>query len=207
MIVGCFVPDFHPYTKSPAMYHLLKGFYLYYKQPEQHPTRNILILGLDNAGKSTLLEMIKSLYSTTLFQPDNIRPTVGQNIGRIIAGDTKKLTLAFWDLGGQEGLRKIWEEYYRESDALIFVVDATDRGRIEECKDALGTVTLYCRLIAESIISHEDTADIPVLMLANKQDLPNSLKVEEIQQAGFTRIAEALSARDSKVLPISALTG
>ena len=46
-----------------------------------------------------------------------------------------------------------------------------------------------------------------MLMLANKQDLPNSLKVEEIQQAGFTRIAEALSARDSKVLPISALTG
>ena len=46
-----------------------------------------------------------------------------------------------------------------------------------------------------------------MLMLANKQDLPTSLKVEEIQQAGFTRIAEALSARDSKVLPISALTG
>ena len=56
-------------------------------------------------------------------------------------------------------------------------------------------------------MTHQDTADIPVLMLANKQDLPNSLKVEEIQQAGFTRIAEALSARDSKVLPISALTG
>ena len=56
-------------------------------------------------------------------------------------------------------------------------------------------------------MSHQDTADIPVLMLANKQDQPNSLKVEEIQQAGFTRIAEALSARDSKVLPISALTG
>jgi ADP-ribosylation factor related protein 1 len=62
-------------------------------------------------------------------------------------------------------------------------------------------------LMVESIISHQDTADIPVLMLANKQDLPTSLKVEEIQQAGFTRIAEALSARDSKVLPISALTG
>jgi len=64
-----------------------------------------------------------------------------------------------------------------------------------------------CVLRGESIISHQDTADIPVLMLANKQDLPSSLKVEEIQQAGFTRIAEALSARDSKVLPISALTG
>ena len=62
-------------------------------------------------------------------------------------------------------------------------------------------------LIIESIISHQDTADMPVLMLANKQDLPTSLKGEEIQQAGFTRIAEALSARDSKVLPISALTG
>jgi ADP-ribosylation factor related protein 1 len=59
----------------------------------------------------------------------------------------------------------------------------------------------------ETVIHHQDTADIPVLMLANKQDLPTSLKVEEIQQAGFTRIAEAMSARDSKVLPISALTG
>jgi ADP-ribosylation factor related protein 1 len=190
------------------MYHLLKGFYQYYKQPPQFPTRNILILGLDNAGKSTLLEMIKSLYSTTLFQPDNIRPTIGQNIGRITVGETVKLVLAFWDLGGQESLRKIWEEYYRESDALIFVVDATDRGRIEECKDTLGTcVSEFSVLRIESIISHQDTADIPVLMLANKQDMPNSLKVEEIQQAGFTRIAEALSARDSKVLPISALTG
>jgi ADP-ribosylation factor related protein 1 len=120
------------------MYHLLRGAYQYYTQPEQLPTRNVLILGLDNAGKSTLLEMIKSLYSTTLFQPENIRPTVGQNIGRITVGETVKLILAFWDLGGQEGLRKIWEEYYRESDALIFVVDATDKNRIEECKDTLG---------------------------------------------------------------------
>lgn len=120
------------------MYHLLKGYYQYYNQSPRLPTRNILILGLDNAGKSTLLEMIKSLYSTTLFQPDNIRPTIGQNIGRVTVGETDKLVLAFWDLGGQEGLRKIWEEYYKESEALIFVVDATDRGRIEECKDALG---------------------------------------------------------------------
>ena len=121
------------------MYHLLKGYYLYCTRSPQPPTQNILILGLDNAGKSTLLEMIKSLYAATLFQPDNIRPTVGQNIGRVVVGDAdKKLTLVFWDLGGQEGLRKIWEEYYSESEALIFVVDATDRGRIEECKDALG---------------------------------------------------------------------
>jgi ADP-ribosylation factor related protein 1 len=189
------------------MYHLLKGFYQYHNQPPRLPTRNILILGLDNAGKSTLLEMIKSLYSTTLFQPDNIRPTIGQNIGRITVGESVKLVLAFWDLGGQASLRTIWEEYYRESDALIFVVDATDKERIEECKDTLGMSTLRDVLIRESIISHQDAADIPVLMLANKQDLPSSLKVEEIQQAGFTRIAEALSARDSKVLPISALTG
>jgi ADP-ribosylation factor related protein 1 len=120
------------------MYHLFKGLYQYYKQPPALPARNVLILGLDNAGKSTLLEMTKSLYSTTLFQPDNIRPTVGQNIGRVTVGESDKLVLAFWDLGGQEGLRKIWEEYYRESDALIFVVDATDKGRIAECKDALG---------------------------------------------------------------------
>ena len=120
------------------MYHLLKGFYQYYNQPPRFPTRNILILGLDNAGKSTLLERIKSTYSTTQFQPENIRPTIGQNIGRITVGDSVQLNMAFWDLGGQENLRRIWEEYYRESDALIFVVDATDKGRIEECKDTLG---------------------------------------------------------------------
>ena len=123
---------------SEDMYHLLKGVYQYYNQPPRFPTRNVLILGLDNAGKSTLLEMIKSTYSTTLFQPENIRPTVGQNIGRITVGDSVRLNMAFWDLGGQENLRRIWEEYYRESDALIFVVDATDQGRIEECKDTLG---------------------------------------------------------------------
>jgi ADP-ribosylation factor related protein 1 len=127
------------------MYHLLKGYYQYYNQPPRFPTRNILILGLDNAGKSTLLEMIKSTYSTTLFQPENIRPTVGQNIGRITVGDSVKLSMAFWDLGGQENLRRIWEEYYRESDALIFVVDATDKGRIEECKDTLGW-SIVCRV-------------------------------------------------------------
>jgi hypothetical protein len=127
-----------PGSIAEKMYHLVKGYYQYYKQPRRLPTRNILILGLDNAGKSTLLEMIKSLYSTTLFQPEHIRPTIGQNIGRVTVGEVDKIVLAFWDLGGQEGLRKIWEEYYKESDALIFVVDATDRGRIEECKDALG---------------------------------------------------------------------
>ena len=121
-----------------AMYHLFKGLYQYYTLPPRLPLRNVLILGLDNAGKSTLLEMIKSLYSMSLFQPDNIRPTVGQNIGRVTVGESDKVVLAFWDLGGQEGLRRIWEEYYRESDALIFVVDATDRGRIEECKHAFG---------------------------------------------------------------------
>jgi ADP-ribosylation factor related protein 1 len=124
------------------MYHLLKGYYQYYQRGPTLPTRNVLILGLDNAGKSTLLEMIKSLYSTTLFQPENIHPTIGQNIGRVTVGDIEKLVFAFWDLGGQENLRKLWEEYYRESDALIFVVDATDKGRIEECKDTLGLYAL-----------------------------------------------------------------
>jgi len=133
---------------NEGMYHLLKGFYQYYNQPPRFPTRNILILGLDNAGKSTLLEMIKSTYSTTIFQPENIRPTVGQNIGRITVGDSVRLNMAFWDLGGQESLRRIWEEYYRESDALIFVVDATDKGRIEECKDTLGA-PVHVRMVSD----------------------------------------------------------
>lgn len=92
-------------------------------------------------------------------------------------------------------LRQLWKEYYAECHAIVFVVDSTDRARIEECRDTLQTV-----------VAHEDTEGIPVLMLANKQDRDDSLEVEDIKEI-FNKIAESLGARDSRVLPISALKG
>jgi ADP-ribosylation factor related protein 1 len=101
----------------------------------------------------------------------------------------------FWDLGGQKQLQSIWEKYYDDCHAIVFVVDATDRERIDEC-----------RITLEKVIRNDIVDGVPVLMLANKQDLPGALKLHEIKEI-FNQIALQLEARDSKVLCVSALTG
>ncbi|KAK9459666.1 ADP-ribosylation factor family-domain-containing protein [Lipomyces oligophaga] len=172
------------------MYHLIKGIYYELTREDEY---SVLILGLDNAGKTTLLEKLKSIYgSGKEVNPDKIVPTVGQNVGHI---RINSINLKLWDVGGQDMLRTLWKEYYAEAHAIVFVVDSTDRARIEECRHTLQTV-----------ITDEDTEGIPVLMLANKQDRDDSLEVEDIKEI-FNRIAENLGARDSRVLPISALKG
>ncbi|ORX62002.1 P-loop containing nucleoside triphosphate hydrolase protein [Hesseltinella vesiculosa] len=172
------------------MYTLLSGLYQYVTQKEEY---NILIIGLDNAGKTTLLEKIKSTYMDTPGLPaDRIAPTVGLNIGRIEIQSSK---LKFWDLGGQHDLQTIWERYYSECHAILFVVDSTDKRRLEECKDTF-----------ETMVTNDLVEGVPILMLANKQDINDALRVEDIKEV-FNKIAVKLGARDSRVLPISALEG
>ncbi|KAI9014743.1 ADP-ribosylation factor family-domain-containing protein [Gaertneriomyces semiglobifer] len=172
------------------MYTLLSGLYKQWTQKEEF---YVIILGLDNAGKTTLLERIKTTFNPTPgLSPDKIAPTVGLNIGKI---ELNKTRLNFWDLGGQRELHSIWEKYYSEAHAVVFVVDATDAERVEEVKTAF-----------ESVITNEKLEGLPVLMVANKQDVPSALKVHEIKEI-FNPIAVRLGARDSKVLPVSALRG
>ncbi|VVA28011.1 PREDICTED: ADP-ribosylation [Prunus dulcis] len=87
-------------------------------------------------------------------------------IGRIEASNTK---LVFWDLGGQPGLRSIWEKYYEEAHAVVYVVDATCPLRFEDSKSAL-----------EKGLRHEDLQGAPLLILVNKQDLADSVSAEEL---------------------------
>lgn len=108
----------------------------------------------------------------------------------------------FWDLGGQKALRSIWSKYYDDAHAVVFVVDSTDKERIEECREALG----FKFLIIEEMVKSDTINSIPVLMLANKQDAENAMNVEEIQTI-FNKIAVTLEARDSKILAVSALKG
>jgi ADP-ribosylation factor related protein 1 len=174
------------------MYHLTKSIYSSLTRTEEY---SVLILGLDNAGKTTLLERLKSQYGgagTKVVPPDRIAPTVGQNVGHVKISNT---LIKLWDLGGQESLRSLWDSYYTSSHAVVFVVDSTDRERIEECKQTL-----------DSIVSREDIEGTPILMLANKQDKEDRMEVEDIKEI-FNKIAEKMSARDSRVLPISALEG
>ncbi|KAI7855619.1 ADP-ribosylation factor family-domain-containing protein [Circinella umbellata] len=172
------------------MYTLLSGLYQHITRKEEY---YVLIIGLDNAGKTTLLERIKSIFlGVAGLAPEKIAPTVGLNIGRV---DIKSSRINFWDLGGQRDLQSIWERYYTECHAIVFVVDSTDSKRLEECKDTF-----------EKMITNEEVEGVPILMLANKQDIDGALRVEEIKEV-FNKIAVKLGARDSRVLPVSALKG
>ncbi|KAG0225242.1 ADP-ribosylation factor protein 3 [Actinomortierella wolfii] len=172
------------------MYTFLSGLYKHLTRKEAY---YIVIIGLDNAGKTTLLERIKSIFlGVPGLPPERIAPTVGLNIGRIDIGGAR---LNFQDLGGQADLQSIWERYYRECHGIVFVADSSDPERIEECRRAL-----------ERVIMDDSVEGVPVLMLANKQDVPTAMRLEQIKEI-FNQIAERLGARDSRVLPVSALHG
>ena len=87
----------------------------------------ILVLGLDNAGKTTLLKLL------SCEQPSYVEePTKGFNVKTVLR-DTFKLNV--WDIGGQSEIRKYWENYYDNTDGLIFVVDSSDDYRLGESND------------------------------------------------------------------------
>jgi len=77
--------------------------------------------------------------------------------------------LNVWDIGGQKHIRPYWKNYYANTDALIYVVDSADRRRVDEAAEEL---TDLCQ--------QEELAGVPVLILANKQDLLNAMSDAEI---------------------------
>ncbi|XP_014023563.1 ADP-ribosylation factor-related protein 1 [Salmo salar] len=173
------------------MYTLLSGLYKYVFQKDEYC---ILILGLDNAGKTTFLEQTKTKFSKNYkgMNLSKITTTVGLNIGTI---DVGKARLMFWDLGGQEELQSLWDKYYAESHGVIYVIDSTDEERLAESKEAF-----------EKMISSEVLEGVPLLVLANKQDVENCMSVPDIKTA-FSDCAPKIGKRDCLVQPCTALTG
>lgn len=88
----------------------------------------VCIIGLDNAGKTTLL------YQMHLGEVVATQPTIGSNVELV---EHKNVKLQAWDLGGQEQLRTTWKAYFLGANAVILVVDSTDRARIKICKQEL----------------------------------------------------------------------
>ncbi|GMT24602.1 hypothetical protein PFISCL1PPCAC_15899, partial [Pristionchus fissidentatus] len=136
---------------------------------EQRELR-VLTLGLDKAGKTTILRTLKGDLSSPSF------PTLGFNTELIIHNDAK---FTLWDVGGQRLMRPMWHLYGKGSHAFIFVVDSTDRERIDEAKEEL-----------HRIINNRELREAAILILANKQDLPDAMSSQEVQEAmqleGFT---------------------
>ena len=123
----------------------------------------ILMVGLDAAGKTTIL------YQLKLGEMTNTAPTLGFNVETVAY---KNIEFMVWDMGGQDAIRPLWRHYYENAQALIFVVDSADAERLSEARDELS-----------KLMEEEQLKDAIVLVYANKQDMPEAKGVQEVADA------------------------
>mmetsp|Transcript_7504 Transcript_7504/g.23912 ORF Transcript_7504/g.23912 Transcript_7504/m.23912 type:complete len:240 (+) Transcript_7504:28-747(+) len=144
----------------------------------------ILMLGLDSAGKTTILYQLKlgELAATT--------PTLGVNVETVTY---KNIEFMVMDMGGQDKIRALWSHYYDGANALIFVVDSSDEERLAEAKEEL-----------RKLLGEEALKEALLLVFANKQDLPQALSV---QQVADTLELSAIPHRSWYIQACSATTG
>lgn len=170
---------------------------------------SVILLGLDNAGKTTFHEQVKSLFLPNAPEPKlRTVPTVGQNVSTITLPD---MYLKFWDVGGQLTLRNLWQSYYASCHAIVFIIDSTDigDGNLESGSGSSSRLE-ECRLVLEDVLQHSDTEGVPLLILANKQDREDCVETIRIKEGLVKKVMEGekgSSIRDSRVLSMSALTG
>mmetsp|Transcript_20902 Transcript_20902/g.47146 ORF Transcript_20902/g.47146 Transcript_20902/m.47146 type:complete len:196 (-) Transcript_20902:177-764(-) len=169
------------------MFGLLHGLYCHMFAKTE---LNIIIIGLDHAGKTTLLEQMKGIFKKTPgIPPEKIPPTIGLNIGKM---DVCNAQCRFWDLGGQARMRSIWDKYYSDAHAMIFVLDSADAARFKEAKETF-----------EEVRANEELMGLPVLVIANKQDLPGAMRLEDISRE---LLSTGAAPSNLRIQPASCLT-
>jgi ADP-ribosylation factor protein 1 len=120
----------------------------------------ILMVGLDAAGKTTILYKLKLGEIVTTI------PTIGFNVETV---EYKNIQFTVWDVGGQDKIRPLWRHYFQNTQGIIFVVDSNDRDRIVEAREEL-----------QRMLNEDELRDAILLVFANKQDLPNAMNAAEI---------------------------
>eukprot|EP01112_Ceratiomyxa_fruticulosa_P010238 TRINITY_DN26_c0_g1_i4.p1 TRINITY_DN26_c0_g1~~TRINITY_DN26_c0_g1_i4.p1 ORF type:complete len:182 (-),score=35.83 TRINITY_DN26_c0_g1_i4:284-829(-) len=120
----------------------------------------ILMVGLDAAGKTTILYKLKLGEIVTTI------PTIGFNVETV---EYKNINFTVWDVGGQDKIRPLWRHYFQNTQGLIFVVDSNDRERVNEANEEL-----------QKMLNEDELRDAVLLVFCNKQDLPNAMSVAEV---------------------------
>lgn len=136
------------------------GFQSLFKSLFGKKEMRILMVGLDAAGKTTILYKLKLGEIVTTI------PTIGFNVETV---EYKNISFTVWDVGGQDKIRPLWRHYFQNTQGLIFVVDSNDKERIMEAKDELNRM-----------LSEDELRDAALLVFANKQDLPNALCAADV---------------------------
>jgi len=122
----------------------------------------ILMLGLDSAGKTTIL------YRLQIGEVVSTIPTIGFNVETV---QYKNIKFQVWDLGGQSSIRPYWRCYFPNTSAIIYVIDSSDHTRLQTSRSELLTM-----------LSEDELAGVPLLVFCNKQDVEGALKPEEISE-------------------------
>jgi len=143
----------------------------------------IVMVGLDAAGKTTVLYKLKLNDIVTTI------PTIGFNVERL---EYKNLKMTIWDIGGQDRLRPLWRHYYENTNGIIFVVDSCDKSRIGLARDEIA------KMMEEPALR-----DAKLVVFANKQDMPSAMSASEIISALELRMLK----NDWFVQPTAATTG
>jgi len=120
----------------------------------------ILMVGLDAAGKTTILYKLKLGEIVTTI------PTIGFNVETV---EYKNISFTVWDVGGQDKIRPLWRHYFQNTQGIIFVIDSNDRERVSEAREEL-----------QRMLNEDELRDALLLVFANKQDLPNAQAASEL---------------------------
>lgn len=148
----------------------------------------VLCVGLDNSGKTTIINHFKPHQAKL----QEVVPTIGYSVEKFSASN---IIFTVFDMSGQGRYRSLWEQYYRDAEAVIFVVDSSDKLRTVVARDEL-----------ESLLNHSDIRDkqIPICCLANKRDIQDAMSAVEVaDKMGL----DSIKNKPYSIFATNALTG